>query len=212
VQEFEVTENRLAVGGRYLSMRSAERSHDDLYVPLHGSHQAVNAAVAIEAVGAFLPHGSLEEGVINEGLGRTMVPGRLETVPSADGPPMVLDVAHNPEGMSALITSLVEAFAFDSITFVVGILGDKDHQGMFTELSRVPCYVIATEPKTVRAVPVGELEADAHAMGLECEAVEDVAHALKVARDRTSENGLVCVTGSHYVVGEARTALLGPVR
>jgi dihydrofolate synthase/folylpolyglutamate synthase len=210
--EFEVTENRLAVGGRFLSMRSAERSHDDLYVPLHGSHQAINAAVAIEAVGAFLPHGSLEEEVINEGLGRTMVPGRLETVPSADGPPMVLDVAHNPEGMSALITSLVEAFAFDSITFVVGILGDKDHQGMFTELSRVPCYVIATEPKTVRAVPVAELEADAHAMGLECEAVDDVAHALKVARDRTSENGLVCVTGSHYVVGEARTALLGPVR
>jgi dihydrofolate synthase/folylpolyglutamate synthase len=210
-QEFEVTENRLAVGGRYLSMRSAESSHEDLYVPLHGSHQAVNAAVAIEAVSAFLPPGSLEEAVISEGLGRTMVPGRLETVPSADGPPIVLDVAHNPEGTSALITSLVEAFAFDSITFVVGILGDKDHQGMFTELSRVPGYIIATEPKTVRAVPVGELEADARAMGLEGEAVDDVAHALKVARDRTSENGLVCVTGSHYVVGEARSALLGPV-
>ena len=67
---------------------------------------------------------------------------------------------------------------------------------MFTELSRVPCYIIATEPKTVRAVPVGELEADAQAMGLDCVAVDDVAQALKVARDRTSENGLVCVTGA----------------
>jgi dihydrofolate synthase / folylpolyglutamate synthase len=209
--EFEVTMNRLAVGGRYLSMSSAGRAHEDLYVPLHGSHQAVNAAVAVEAVSAFLPPGSLDEEVINEGLGRTMVPGRLESVPSADGPSMVLDVAHNPDGTSALITSLVEAFAFDSVTFVVGILGDKDHRGMFAELSRVPCSIIATEPKTVRSVPITDLEADARALGLECEAIEDVADALKAARDRTSENGLVCVTGSHYVVGEARTALLGPV-
>jgi dihydrofolate synthase/folylpolyglutamate synthase len=209
--EFEVTDNRLAVGGRYLSMRSAGRALEDLYVPLHGSHQGVNAAVAVEAVGAFLPRGSLDHEVVNEGLGRTMVPGRLETVPSAEGPATVLDVAHNPEGMSALITSLVEAFAFDSVTFVVGILGDKDHLGMFTELARVPCSIIATEPKTVRAVPVAELEADARAMGLECEAVEDVGRALEVARRRASDTELVCVTGSHYVVGEARTALLGPV-
>jgi dihydrofolate synthase / folylpolyglutamate synthase len=70
-REFEVTLNRLAVGGRYLSMRSAGRAHEDLYVPLHGSHQAVNAAVAVEAVSAFLPAGSLDEEVINEGRRRS---------------------------------------------------------------------------------------------------------------------------------------------
>ena len=139
-RDFAVTDNRTAVGGRYLSVRSSARAYDGLYLPLHGSHQGVNAATALEAVVNFVPEGSLDTEVIGDGFGRAVVPGRLESV-VVDEPEgtVILDVAHNPDGMAALINSLVEAFAFERVVFVVGILGDKDYRGMLSEIARVPC-------------------------------------------------------------------------
>lgn len=211
-REFDVVDNRTAVGGRYLSVRTSARTYDDLYVPLHGRHQGVNAATALEAVTAFLPARALDDDVVREGLARAEVPGRLETVPG-DGESetsVVLDVAHNPDGMSALVASLVEAFAFERVVFVAGILADKDYRGMLAEMARVPCTIVATQARSVRSVDPEELRAAAVEAGIECEVVADVGAALLAARARAGLDDLVCVTGSHYVVGEARTALLGP--
>jgi dihydrofolate synthase / folylpolyglutamate synthase len=123
--------------------------------------------------------------------------------------PVVIDVAHNPDGMSALVTSLVEAFAFDRAIFVVGILGDKDYHGMLTELTRVPCSVIVTTPSNVRSVDIDELTSTANELGLECVAEPNVITAVEGALDEARAGELICVTGSHYVVGEARTHLVG---
>jgi dihydrofolate synthase/folylpolyglutamate synthase len=111
--------------------------------------------------------------------------------------------------MSALVTSLLEAFAFEQAVFVVGILADKDYRGMLTELTRLPCSIIATKPSNVRSVDVDELSAVAAELGLECVAEPQVASAIDMALDEAPEAGLVCITGSHYVVGEAREILVG---
>jgi len=122
--------------------------------------------------------------------------------------PVVLDVAHNPDGMSATVTALLEAFAFDKVTFVIGILEDKDHVGIITELARVPCRLILTSPANARARSLEELGAVADQLGLEHRAVGGIPAAIDAALEEAGEQELVCITGSHYVVGEARTHLL----
>jgi dihydrofolate synthase/folylpolyglutamate synthase len=209
-RDFDIIENTIAVGGRYLSVRTTEREHNELFLPLHGAHQGANAAIALEAVLEFLPTGSIGDEVISRGLATAMVPARLETLhPEDGGAPVVLDVAHNPDGMSALVSGLVEGLAFDRVVFVIGILSDKDYRGMLSELTRVPSTLIATTAATVRSVPTDELERAAKDLGLECTVVEVVGEAVAHALATVGTGEIVCVTGSHYVVGEARTYLLG---
>jgi dihydrofolate synthase / folylpolyglutamate synthase len=211
-RDFAVIDNRTAVGGRYLGVRTSARDYAGLYLPLHGSHQCLNAAVALEAVVNLVPEGSLDDEVISEGLGRAIVPGRLESVPVEDPEgSVILDVAHNPDGMAALVNSLVEAFAFKRVVFVVGILGDKDYRGMLSELARIPCDLVVTEAKSVRSVPLDELGEAAHELGLSVRAQSDVRAAIEEAFALAGDGDLIVITGSHYVVGEARDMLLGPV-
>ncbi|MDQ4144305.1 MAG: bifunctional folylpolyglutamate synthase/dihydrofolate synthase [Actinomycetota bacterium] len=210
-REWDLLENKVAVGGRYLSVKSSATAYEGLFVPLHGPHQGVNAATAVEAVTRFLPVQPLDEEVILEGLGNAVVPGRIEALRYPGRATVVLDVAHNPDGISALVSSLAEAFAFEKVHFVFGVLSDKDFAGMLTELRRLPCWVYATAPRGVRAVPVDELCAAATQLGLEVVEVEDAFAAAQRAIATASVDELVCVTGSHYVVGEVRRRLLDSV-
>jgi dihydrofolate synthase / folylpolyglutamate synthase len=209
-REFRLTDNRVALGGRFLSIETSARPYNGLFLPLHGSHQGVNAAVALEAVTSFLSEGSLEPNLVADGFANTVVPGRLETLrpEDPDAPLVVLDVAHNPDGVSALVGSLVEAFPFERAVVVLGVLGDKDYNGMLQELTRMPCTLIATQAQTVRSVEPGDLLKAARGAGLDCEVVDDVASAVKRAVEISAPGDIVCITGSHYVVGEARSFLL----
>ncbi|MEA2447726.1 MAG: dihydrofolate synthase / folylpolyglutamate synthase, partial [Actinomycetota bacterium] len=208
-KDFEVLDNRVAFGGRYLSLRSSSRTYDGLFLPLHGSHQGVNAATALEAVTRFFPADSLSEEVVAEGLGTATVPGRLDTVrqKTADSGVIVLDVAHNPDGVAALITSLLEGFAFQQVVFVFGSLDDKDYRGMLTEFTRLPCRIFATQAQHPRSVGAGDLAAAAKELGLAAEPITSVMEAVTLASASATPDDLICITGSHYVVGEARTFL-----
>jgi dihydrofolate synthase/folylpolyglutamate synthase len=210
--DFDVLDNRVAFGGRYLAIEASGSTYDELFLPLHGSHQGVNAAIALEAVSRFLPAQQLGREVVLEGLAAVTAPGRLETFRAEGAPPVVLDVAHNPDGMSAFVASLVEAFAFERAVVVLGVLADKDYAGMLAELARIPCTLVVTEPRSARAVPAPELRAAAADFGLDAEVVDDVADAVKVATESASAADIVLVTGSHYVVGEARPLFTAPDR
>lgn len=207
-RDFEVVENKVALGGRYLSLSSRGRAYDGMFLALHGAHQGVNAATALHAVMSFLPAARFEHAVVAEGLASVTSPGRLETVKTAKGVPTVLDVAHNPDGISALVFSLSEAFAFERVVFVIGILRDKDFKGMIAELTRIPSAIIFTQPRFARSASVEELEAAADELGSPVATAPSVAEALELALSEAGERDLICVTGSHYVVGEARGHLL----
>jgi dihydrofolate synthase/folylpolyglutamate synthase len=131
------------------------------------------------------------------------VPPRAENAAS-----IVLDVAHNPDGMSALVSALEETFAFDEVVFVVGVLADHDSRGILGEMARIPCSLVATRADSPRALGPGELRVVAEELGLSCTVAPGVAEAIGAALDQVQENGLVCVTGSHYLVGAARALLV----
>ena len=219
-RDFHLVDNNVALGGRYLSIRTTvggmgpggERGrageYTDLYLPLHGRHQGVNAAVALQATTLFLPAQSLSYEVVAEGFAATPSTGRLEVIRGAEAEAsIVLDVAHNPAGMSALVSSLAETFPFEQVSFVLGVLVDKDLEGMLLEMARLRCSVVATQAKSVRSMPSERIKAAAESVGLDCMVIGDVAAALAYARGVTAMGDLICVTGSHYVVGEARGSL-----
>jgi dihydrofolate synthase / folylpolyglutamate synthase len=207
-KQWHLLENKVALGGRYFSLKSSVTAYEGLFVPLHGAHQGVNAGTAIEAVTRFLPARTLDDELILEGLANTKAPGRIETLRRNKEATVVLDVAHNPDGLSALASALVEEFAFDRIHFVFGVLADKDYKGMLAELARVPAVVYATAPKGVSAVPARDLSGAATDIGLEAVAEEDAWTAVQRAVAGADAGDLVCVTGSHYVVGEVRGRVL----
>ncbi|MBA2725928.1 MAG: dihydrofolate synthase, partial [Actinobacteria bacterium] len=207
--DVQIIENQVAFGGRFLSLKSTPGSFDGLFLPLHGAHQGVNAALALEAVGAFLPAQDLSSELVAEGFAAVSAPGRMETIKqaTASSSPVILDVAHNPAGISALVGALIEAFAFERVVFVVGILADKDHTGILTELSRLPAAVVFTEPRSGRARSADELAALADGLGLVTQVIQNVPEAVDAAMQLAEPGDLICITGSHYVVGEARSYL-----
>jgi dihydrofolate synthase/folylpolyglutamate synthase len=150
----------------------------------------------------------LDQDVVLEGFANTKVPGRLETLALGGDVPVILDVAHNADGMSALVTSLAETFPFKRVVFVVGILQGKDHNGMLLEMTRIPCALVVTQPEIGRALEAGELHAAAIELGMEATVEKTVRAAVDSARAISASGDLVCITGSHYVVGEARSYLL----
>jgi len=201
-KDFGVVSNLIAVDGRAVSIRTRARDYEDLFLPLHGAHQGTNAAIALEAVTSFLPEESLEDDVVAAGFASAHVPGRMERINR-----IILDVAHNPTGASALVGSLVEEFSPDQVLFVVGVLDDKDHVGIMTELARLPARIIATRAKSDRSRDPRDLLRAAEELGLPASLEESVSSAMELAV-REVGDVLVCVTGSHYVVGEARAYLL----
>lgn len=210
-RDFGVEDRRLAVGGQYVRLQGVTGTVEDVYVPLHGAHQATNAACALAAVEGFLGFaGGLDPDVIREGFAALRSPGRLEVVRRTDASTVVLDGAHNPAGARALATALREEFAFRHRVFVLGILGDKDVEGILDELLPLADHVIVTEPPSGRAAPVERLDKAVRSIGESAPGVElvaDVAAALDAASGLAREEDAVVVAGSLYTVGAARAAL-----
>jgi dihydrofolate synthase / folylpolyglutamate synthase len=206
--DYGVTTNRLAHGGRLLDLFTPSARYDEVFLSLHGAHQAHNAAIALVAVEAFLER-PLEEDVVASVLGRARAPGRLEVVGHA--PLVLLDGAHNVAGAHALREALAEEFPASARTVVVGLLREKDPLEMLDAFGVAEAaFVVACEPPSARALPADEVAAAARELGQPGDAVTvvpDVGAALAAAVAATPPEGQVVVTGSLYVVGAARAAL-----
>jgi dihydrofolate synthase / folylpolyglutamate synthase len=204
---FELVSDIVAVGGQVITVRGLAGTYEDLFLPLFGDHQATNAALAIAAVESFIGGGTLplNQDVLAEGLATATSPGRLQII--GNEPTVVVDAAHNPHGAAALAVALTEYFTFDSITAVVGILGDKDAAGILRELEPTVDQFIITQSSSDRAVNADDLATIAVSIvGAERVTVEtSVEAALELARERASATvkGAALVTGSITLVGDA---------
>lgn len=212
--EFGVLDRRVALGGQLLTLRGLGGEYDEVFLPLHGAHQAHNASCALAAVEAFLGGGSgpLDAETVRAGFAAVEVPGRLEVVRRS--PPVLVDVAHNPAGAASLAEAVSDAFGFSHLVGVVGVLDDKDAPGILAALEPLCDEVIVTRSSSVRALDperLGELAVEA--FGAERVVVEpELPAALERAVESADiEGGLVgsgvLVTGSVTVVGEARALL-----
>ncbi|MEU6078586.1 folylpolyglutamate synthase/dihydrofolate synthase family protein [Micromonospora sp. NPDC047074] len=215
--EFGVLRRAVAVGGQVLSLQGLGGVYEEIFIPLHGAHQAQNAAVALAAVEAFLGAGAkrqLDIEAVREGFAAASSPGRLERVRSA--PTILLDGAHNPHGMAATVAALQEEFAFSKLVAVVGVLGDKDAASLLELLEPVADQVVVTRNSSPRAMPARELAAlAAEVFGPErVEVAEEMPDAIEAAVAMAEEDvpgelsGVgVLVTGSVVTVADARRLL-----
>lgn len=203
--DFAVTDARLAVGGQLISVRGRAGTYTDLLLPLHGEHQAHNAALAIAAVESFLGGGEqpLAPDVLAEGLASVSSPGRLQLISTE--PSVLVDAAHNPHGAEALAKALIGSFAFGSVTVVLGILDDKDAHGIIAALDPVVDRFVVSQSSSERAIDAEDLAELVEAVaGPDRVSVRaDLAEAIDEARGLAGPSDAVLITGSVTLVGQA---------
>ncbi|MEW2406929.1 bifunctional tetrahydrofolate synthase/dihydrofolate synthase [Streptomyces griseoviridis] len=215
--EFGVVAREIAVGGQLITLRGLGGEYPGIYLPLHGAHQAHNAAVALAAVEAFFGVGSqrpdpLDLDTVRKAFAAATSPGRLEVVRRS--PTVVLDAAHNPAGARVTAEAVGEAFDFSRLIGVVGASGDKNVRGLLEAFEPVFAEIVVTQNSSHRAMDTDELAAIAvEVFGDERVQVEPrLPDALEAAITLAEEDGEftgggVLVTGSVITVGEARLLL-----
>jgi dihydrofolate synthase/folylpolyglutamate synthase len=205
--DFALERRRTAVGGQILDLRTPSGRIDEVFLPLHGRHQADNAAVALTATQTFLGDRANDDAAIGAGFAAVTSPGRLEVV--SRQPLVLLDGAHNPDGARALAAALLEEFVVDRRTLVVACLADKDLRGILQALAPAVGRLVVTANRSPRSASAERMRKEAEAVGLAAEVAPDVASAVREAIDAAGESEAVVVTGSLYTAGEARDLLLG---
>jgi dihydrofolate synthase/folylpolyglutamate synthase len=171
-------------------------------LPLAGAHQRQNAALAVAAARALQP--GLADPAIDIGLERLRWPGRFEVVGAA--PQVVLDGAHNGASAEALAATLRSFAADRPVSLVIGINRDKDARAVLRPLLALAQRVFATQTAdNPRALPVLDLVRACRRLGVDAIARPNLSEALDEAANE--REGVVCVTGSLLLVGQARAAL-----
>ena len=218
--DFGVNHRVTAIGGQQISLQGVAGAYDEIFLPLHGAHQAHNAAYALAAVEAFTGSKQLDADLVRAAFAQVTSPGRLEVVRRS--PTVLLDAAHNPHGAQATIEAVQDAFSFSPLIGVVGVMADKDVEEMLRILEPVMAEIICTQNSTDRAMPADELaEIAADIFGEERVSTslrldDALERAVAMADggdggDDAIGSGGVLVTGSVVTVGEARVLLGGTV-
>lgn len=214
--EFQVVSRRVAIGGQMLELQGLGGIYDDIFLPMHGEHQARNAVLALAAVEAFFGAGAsrqLDIDAVRAGFANAVSPGRMERMRSA--PTIFIDAAHNPHGAQALAATLTSEFDFRKLVGVIAVLGDKDAGGILDALEPIFDEIVVTENGSPRALPVEDLANLAvQRFGDERVAVaHDLADAIETAialaeggedGELVSGAGIV-ITGSVVTAGSARS-------
>jgi dihydrofolate synthase/folylpolyglutamate synthase len=214
--EFSVVSRVPAVGGQTVSIQGLRARYDELFLPLFGAHQAQNAAVALAAVEAFAGESALSDEIVREAFAEMSSPGRLEVIRRS--PTIVLDAAHNPHGAEATAAALEDSFAFEPLIGVMGVMEDKDYEGVLAAFEPHMSHLICTQNSTERSMSADALgRAAIEVFGEDRVTIEpdlrdaiDRAAALAEAGAAYGESmgaGGVLVTGSVVTVGEARALL-----
>ncbi|MDK8693906.1 folylpolyglutamate synthase/dihydrofolate synthase family protein [Corynebacterium sp. MSK158] len=210
--EFAALESRIAVGGQQVNIQGLGGLYEDIFLPLHGEHQAKNAAVALAAVEAFFGASAghpLDVATVRNGFAQAISPGRLERVRTS--PTTFIDAAHNPHGAKALGAALDRDFDFARLIGVLSIFADKDSTGILTALEPYLTEVVITQNSSPRALDAYDLAETARDIfGEERVHVADnlpgaYAQAVELAEDAEVQSGSgIIITGSVVTAGDAR--------
>jgi dihydrofolate synthase/folylpolyglutamate synthase len=210
--EYSIDSRAIAVGGQLISITGLRGHYDEIFLPLHGKHQASNAAAALIAVEAFFGEQDLDIDAVRAGFANVTSPGRCEIVHR--DPTIILDAAHNPHGAKAIAETIQSEFTFDDVTGIVALMADKDALGILQALEPIMNQIIVTTNSAARSMSVKDLEALAtHVFGADrVFAQPTLADAIDKAikdsvRPLSDESLAILITGSVVTVGEARTAV-----
>lgn len=180
----------------------------ELRTPMLGIHQVQNAATAIAVADALRTRGhQISEQAIADGIARTRLPGRMEVM--GREPLIVADAAHNAESAEALRSALRDYFEWKRCFLVIGIMGDKDVRGMGFALASLAELIVCCRFQSPRAMDPYAMIQEIGFLGPAAVAEESVEDGINTALGHAGPEDLVCITGSLYVVAEAREYLLG---
>jgi len=206
--EFGVRRRDLAMGGQLLQLQGLKGVYEDVFLALYGAHQAGNAATALAAVEALTGGDEPLGGeVVQQAFAEVQSPGRLEV--ARRSPTVILDAAHNPHGMTAMLEGLTESFGFSRIIAVLAMMRDKDVDAVLDLMEPVVEVLVVTRNSSPRSMSVEELAERAEQVFGEdrvrraARLDEAIDLAVALADEGDPLDSGVVVTGSVVTVGEA---------
>ncbi|KAA0236020.1 MAG: Dihydrofolate synthase/folylpolyglutamate synthase [Acidimicrobiales bacterium] len=202
-RDFGCSLDIVALGGHQVTLDTPHGSHGEVFLPFHGAHQVTNAAVSVMAVEAFFDR-RLDDEVVREGFGAVELPGRFEVL--MRNPLLIVDAAHNPEGVRSAAETLRTEFApAGSRIVVMGLLEGRDPRAMVDALMPAAAdLLVVCRPPSARAMIPERVARAAEQAGIAVEVVADPTEATERALAVAAEEDVVLVLGSFYVVGPVR--------
>ena len=177
---------------------------EHLSVPLLGEHQAINCGLALSVIDRLKGRGfNISDAAAMEGLAKTTVPGRMELV--SQTPKVLVDCAHNAASIDAMMKAIGQHVPYDSMVVIFGCCGDKDVSGMLERITSGADKVIFTKVNNIRSADPEDLAAQyIELYGKMAQVAPTLQDALDIANRAVTKEDLICITGSFYLVGEAK--------
>lgn len=177
---------------------------EHLRVPLHGRHQAINCGLALAMLDKLKSAGyKIDNNKAAEGLYKVSLAGRMEMI--CNDPRIMIDAAHNAASIQALIHAVGQNIPYDSMVVIFGCNSDKDVRGMLEKLQFGADKVIFTRSNSPKAVSPEDLaEMYTEICGKMCQTAPSLGQALLLAKSAVSKEDLICITGSFYLIGQAK--------
>lgn len=179
---------------------------DHLAVPLVGEHQAVNCGVAIGILDQLKARGfTIDDEAAIAGLSKVRLQGRMEMI--CDQPRVLVDAAHNAASIEALMRAIGQNIACETMVLIFGCCNDKDVDGMLRQIQLGADKVIFTNIDSSRSADSRELAlrfAEISGNGRMAQISTSLPQALEIAQKAITREDLICVTGSFYLVSEAK--------
>jgi len=177
---------------------------EHLAVPLLGEHQAINCGLALSVIDRLKTRGfNIVDAKAMEGLAKTSVPGRMEML--SQTPRVVVDGAHNAASLDAMLRAIGQHIPYDSMVIIFGCCADKDVPGMLERIAAGADKVIFTRVNNIRSAEPSELAARyVEQYGKMAQVAQTLQDALDIANRAVTKEDLICITGSFYLIGEAK--------
>ncbi len=189
-----------------LDVQGIKDFYPNVLIQLRGKWQHLNASLAVVASEILSDRFKLKKEHIYEGLKKTTWPGRLETI--SKKPSFILDGAHNPQAARMLKGEILKFKKNKKITMLFGVLKDKDRAKIMQEIFPIVDEIILLTPNTKRAVPLDILEKEGRIYNKNITTSESLSSTIKKLKKSKTDNDIILVCGSLYLVGEARSILL----
>lgn len=196
-----------SINGQSFDLTTQTACYSDLFLPLLGEHQAVNAATAIGCIERIRQERyKVPRTSIYGGLKAVRWAGRMQVV--GQSPVILLDGAHSPTSAEALCKAIREVFRYQRLILVVGLMRDKDLQAIGQILCPFADEIITTQafdnPRVTSAEEIAEAWSET---GSDCRVCPNVCEAIPLAQSIATTSDLICIAGSIYIVGEAMKVL-----
>lgn len=202
----EIKLKSYSIDSQIFDIEYKDEKYEDLAICLLGEHQLMNARTAVCAVKALREMGiSIGRESIYQGLRKAKWPGRLEVM--GRNPMILLDGAHNLQGIISLKEALKKYFSFDRLVLVMGVLKDKQVEEMCRTIMPMADRIVAASPDSDRALPAEDLGKIASLYCSSVEASENIDDAFNKGMSMTGTGDLLLFCGSLYMIGHIRTIL-----